>query len=91
MSFSYFLMFTFQLVFQVYVLLKGSFSSDGIDELLRSIAVGRGRTEKLTEGLPTLSDVEPWNGKDGELPAEEEYDLSDVELDDIDAEKKDEL
>lgn len=68
---------------KVYVTLKGSFSSEGINELLKSIAVGRGRTEKLPDGLPTLSDVEAWDGKDGEMPMEEDIDLSDVELDDI--------
>ena len=72
-------------------MLTGSFGKDGIDELLRSIAVGRGRSRKLAE-LPTISDVAPWDGKDGEMPVEEDIDLSDVELDDLDEEeKKDEL
>jgi len=31
--------------------------------------------------LPKIEKVEPWDGKDGELPAEEEIDLSDVDLD----------
>merc|ERR1712013_589085 len=76
---------------KVFVLLTGSFGKDGIDELLRSIAVGRGRSRKLAE-LPTISDVAPWDGKDGEMPVEEDIDLSDVELDDLDEEdKKDEL
>jgi len=72
---------------KVFVGLRGAFSKEGIDELLRSIAVGRGHTEKLSNGLPELSDVDPWDGKDGELPQEEEIDLSDVDLDD----SKDEL
>ena len=77
---------------QVFVGLRGSFSKDGIDELLRSIAVGRGRTEKLTNGLPTIKDVEAWDGLDGKLPEEEDIDLSDIELDDLDEpEKKIEL
>jgi len=69
---------------KVYIILRGSFGRDGIDELLKSIAVGRGRTEKLRDSLPTISDSPAWDGKDGELPVEEEYDLSDVDLDDMD-------
>ena len=52
--------------------------------------MGRGRTRVLSD-LPTLSDVAPWDGKDGEMPVEEDIDLSYVELDDLDEEKKDEL
>ena len=78
-------------MFQIYVGLRGSFSYTGIDELLKSIAVGRGRTEKLPNGLPTISDVSAWDGKDGKLPKEEDIDLSDIELDDLGTEKKDEL
>lgn len=76
---------------KVYVGLRGSFSKTGIDELLKSIAVGRGRTEKLTNGLPTISDAEAWDGLDGKLPEEEDIDLSDIDLDDLDSDKKDEL
>lgn len=52
--------------------------------MLRSIAVGRGRTEKLPEGLPAIKDAEAWDGKDGKLPEEEDIDLSDIDLDDLD-------
>ena len=38
--------------------------------------------------FPTISTREPWDGKDGELPVEDDIDLSDVELDDP---EKDEL
>ena len=35
--------------------------------------------------MPAVSTTEAWDGKDGQLPVEEEeYDLSDVELDDKD-------
>jgi len=71
---------------KVYVLLTGAYSAEGIDELLKYIAAGRGRSRKLTE-LPTISDVPPWDGQDGVLPQEEELDLSDVELDDLDTTK----
>eukprot|EP00111_Clytia_hemisphaerica_P000059 TCONS_00000140-protein len=73
---------------KVFVGLRGSFSKDGIDELLRSIAVGRGRTEKLTNGLPSIKAVESWDGLDGKMPEEEDIDLSDIELDDLDDEPK---
>jgi hypothetical protein len=32
--------------------------------------------------LPSVETTSPWDGKDGELPLEEEWDLSDVDLDD---------
>lgn len=76
---------------KVYVGLRGAFSYSGIDEVLKGIAVGRGRTEQLPNGLPTISDVPKWDGQDGKLPEEEDIDLSDIELDDLDSEKKDEL
>jgi len=76
---------------KVFVILRGSFGKDGIDELLRSIAVGRGRTEKLSQGLPTIKDAEKWDGLDGKLPEEEDIDLSDIELDDLEPAKKVEL
>ena len=33
--------------------------------------------------LPQIQNSQPWDGKDGELPADEDIDLSDVSLDDI--------
>lgn len=68
--------------------LKGSFSKDGINEFLRDIAFGRGRTAPVRGAKkPSITTVSPWDGKDGQLPAEEDIDLSDIDLDDI----KDEL
>ena len=32
--------------------------------------------------LPAVVPTSPWDGKDGELPVEEDWDLSDVDLDD---------
>ncbi|XP_041832618.1 protein disulfide-isomerase A6 isoform X1 [Melanotaenia boesemani] len=72
-----------------FALLRGSFSETGIHEFLRELSVGRGSTATLGGGvMPKIQTVEPWDGKDGQLPVEEEYDLSDVDLDDFD---KDEL
>uniref|UniRef100_A0A452QCU7 Protein disulfide-isomerase A6 n=1 Tax=Ursus americanus TaxID=9643 RepID=A0A452QCU7_URSAM len=50
----------------------------------RELSVGRGSTAPVGGGaFPAISDREPWDGKDGELPVEDDIDLSDVELDDL--------
>ncbi|GAB5570055.1 dnaJ homolog subfamily C member 10 [Prionailurus iriomotensis] len=80
-----------------FALLKGSFSEQGINEFLRAwligssweLSFGRGSTAPVGGGaFPAISTREPWDGKDGELPVEDDIDLSDVELDDL---EKDEL
>uniref|UniRef100_A0A8D2NGB5 Protein disulfide-isomerase A6 n=2 Tax=Zonotrichia albicollis TaxID=44394 RepID=A0A8D2NGB5_ZONAL len=72
-----------------FALLKGSFSEQGINEFLRELSVGRGSTAPVGGGaFPKIHSVEPWDGKDGELPVEDDIDLSDVDLDDL---GKDEL
>lgn len=72
-----------------FALLKGSFSEQGINEFLRELSVGRGSTAPVGGGVfPKIITVAPWDGKDGELPIEDDIDLSDVELDDL---GKDEL
>ncbi|KAM9069782.1 protein disulfide-isomerase A6 [Sarcophilus harrisii] len=72
-----------------FALLKGSFSEQGINEFLRELSVGRGSTAPVGGGIfPKINTVAPWDGKDGELPIEDDIDLSDVELDDL---GKDEL
>ncbi|XP_062520299.1 protein disulfide-isomerase A6 homolog [Corticium candelabrum] len=76
-----------------YATLRGAFSADGVNEYLRDLVYGRGSTAPVRGGeLPKVSTVEPWDGKDGELPVEDDIDLSDVELDDIETDtKKEEL
>ncbi|OBS81445.1 hypothetical protein A6R68_20331 [Neotoma lepida] len=72
-----------------FALLKGSFSEQGINEFLRELSFGRGSTAPVGGGsFPTITTREPWDGRDGELPVEDDIDLSDVELDDL---EKDEL
>ena len=72
-----------------YSILTGSFGHDGVHEFLRDLSYGKGRTSPLKGAkLPKIDTIDPWDGKDGEMPVEEEIDLSDVELDDLD---KDEL
>ncbi|KAF0311214.1 Protein disulfide-isomerase A6 [Amphibalanus amphitrite] len=71
--------------------LRGPFNFDGINEFLRELSYGRGSTSAIRGAtLPAAAAVPAWDGKDGELPEEEDIDLSDVELDDL-PEKKDEL
>lgn len=70
---------------QKYSLLRGSFSKDGINEFLRDISYGRGQTAPIPGDVADLKIVQtvPWDGKDGQMPEEEDIDLSDVDLDDI--------
>lgn len=52
----------------------------------RDLSFGRGQTAPVRGAeMPTVSSTDPWDGKDGELPLEEDIDLSDVDL------EKDEL
>lgn len=68
-----------------FVLLKGSFSENGIREFLRDLSVGRGHTEPIPTGkLPAIKSCDKWDGKDAKIVVEEEIDLSDVSLDDDD-------
>lgn len=66
-------------------LLRGSFSKDGINEFLRDLSYGKGSILPLkgTE-LPKINTLSGWDGKDGEPIQEEDYDLSDVDLDEKD-------
>lgn len=67
----------------VYSILRGSFSSSGIDEFLRDVYYGRSNTAHVKR-LPKIVESELWDGKDKELPKEEDIDLSDVVLDEKD-------
>jgi len=65
-----------------FALLRGSFSKQGVNEFLRDISYGRGRTSPVRGAqLPKVYKNDPWDGKDGELPVDEDIDLSDVDLD----------
>lgn len=55
----------------------------------RDLSFGRGNTAPVKgAALPKIQQIEPWDGKDGELPVDEDIDLSDIDLDDL---PKDEL
>jgi len=68
-----------------YSTLTGSFSYDGMNEFLRDLSYGKGRTNPVKGAkIPKIAQIDAWDGKDGELPEEEDIDLSDVDLDDHD-------
>lgn len=73
-------------------MLKGSFGKDGINEFLRDLSYGKGQTLPVKGAeFPKILKVEPWDGKDGEMPVEEDIDVSDVDLEDLDTPEKTEL
>jgi protein disulfide-isomerase A6 len=74
---------------KVFSILRGAFSDEGLSEFVRNLIGQRGVTIAFDE-LPTIPDVEPWDGKDGELPVEDDWDLSDFDMDE-DVDTKDEL
>lgn len=52
-----------------YSTLRGSFSVDGVHEFLRDLSYGKGSSVPVPGAkLPTIESIEPWDGKDGELP-----------------------
>ncbi|XP_039254908.2 protein disulfide-isomerase A6-like [Styela clava] len=68
-----------------YTVLTGPFNNDGIESFLNGISYGRaGRNSHALPDsqLPNVVDCSPWDGKDGQLPQEEEVDLSDFKWDD---------
>lgn len=68
-----------------YTALRLSFSKQGIHEFLRDISYGKGSTAAVNgAAVPKVLTVDAWDGKDGQMPVEEDIDLSDVDLDDLD-------
>lgn len=63
--------------------MRSGFTKDFISEFLGQVVAGRGAPQTLRKEIPKLRDATPWDGKDGEMPVEEDYDLDDVELDDL--------
>ena len=56
-----------------YSTLTGSFGFDGINEFLRDLSYGKGRTSPVKGAkIPKIYDIDAWDGKDGEMPMEEE-------------------
>lgn len=52
---------------KMYSVLRGPYSEDGIVEYVRELVGGRGRTTSFKGDFPTVGDVKPWDGKDGEV------------------------
>lgn len=64
-----------------YSLLRGSFSKKNIEEFLNDLSLGRNSKTPVSDTkLPNIYSRDGWDGKDGELPKEEDFDLSDVDL-----------
>lgn len=67
-----------------YTPLRLSFSKQGIHEFLRDISYGKGSTAPVRgAAVPKVLTVDAWDGKDGQMPVEEDIDLSDIDLDDL--------
>lgn len=51
---------------------RGTLDKDSLSEFLRSMSLGRVPLNPVPKNLPKFSKVEPWDGKDGKPPADEE-------------------
>jgi len=56
-----------------YVMMTGAFSEEGINRFIGGIISGAEKTSKL-ERTPKVVDVPAWDGKDGQLPVEDDHD-----------------
>jgi len=66
--------------------LKGAFSSHAISDFVRGLTTGSERLSKLAGDTPStvhIESISPWDGKDGVLDTEEEFDLSDLMGDEL--------
>lgn len=63
--------------------MRSGFTKDLINEFLGQVVAGRGAPQPIRKDIHKLSDATPWDGKDGEMPIEEDYDLDDVDLDEM--------
>lgn len=74
------------------MIFQGSFGVSGIQEFLRDLSYGKGQTVPVKGAeFPKVLTVEPWNGKDGDMPVEEDIDVSDIDLDEDEKLRKTEL
>jgi len=62
---------------QAYAVLRGSFQEKSVVSFLHAITSGRQSTTKMSNGIPKVVTMDPWDGLDGALP-EEEFDLADI-------------
>jgi len=78
----------------VSVKMATGFHKKGVEEFMRNVAYGKtaGAVVSTFEKFPELSKVDEWDGKDGQIVEEDEYDLDDFEWDDEEDDSgKDEL
>ena len=64
----------------VYATQRESWNYKNAKKFLDGIISGTGKKSKLSGDLPKISSVKMWDGKDGELPQEEEFSLEDLGL-----------
>lgn len=51
---------------------RGTFDKDSLGQFLSSMMIGRVPLQPIPKGLPKWSKTDPWDGKDGEAPVEED-------------------
>merc|ERR1719367_1832402 len=51
---------------------RGTLDTDGLTQFLKSMMIGKVPLHPIPKALPKFRKSEPWDGKDGEPPAEEE-------------------
>jgi len=51
---------------------RGTFDADSLNGFLRQMMIGRVPLQDIPKGMPKWPKQKPWDGKDGELPVEEE-------------------
>mmetsp|Transcript_1671 Transcript_1671/g.5197 ORF Transcript_1671/g.5197 Transcript_1671/m.5197 type:complete len:198 (+) Transcript_1671:536-1129(+) len=51
---------------------RGTLDKDGLTQFLKSMMIGKVPLHPVPKSLPKFTKMDPWDGKDGQLPAEEE-------------------
>lgn len=51
---------------------RGTFDKDSLNGFLRQMMIGRVPLQDIPKGMPKWPKLKPWDGKDGEMPPEEE-------------------
>mmetsp|Transcript_2273 Transcript_2273/g.7168 ORF Transcript_2273/g.7168 Transcript_2273/m.7168 type:complete len:198 (-) Transcript_2273:119-712(-) len=51
---------------------RGIMDKDGLTQFLKSMMIGKVPLHPLPKNMPKFSKTDPWDGKDGQLPQEEE-------------------
>jgi len=51
---------------------RGTFDKESLNGFIKSMMIGRVPLQDIPKGMPKWPKIKPWDGKDGELPPEEE-------------------